>query len=105
MGDKQVILDKLISRIVEEVHPVKIFLFGSAVTKRISDAGDLDILVVMPDKTNCRKISQHLYKNLKNIGKPFDIIVTTSEILERHRGNIGLIYKTILETGIELYAA
>jgi hypothetical protein len=34
-----------------------------------------------------------------------DIIVATPSDLERHRDNPGLIYRTILEEGREVYAA
>jgi len=105
MMQNQDVLDFLIQRIVGEVQPLRIVLFGSAVTTGIDHAGDLDILVVMPDGTHCRRIAQHLYKVLKNIGKPFDLVVSTPSILQRHRDNPGLIYKKILSEGKELYAA
>ena len=48
MAETHIILDKLINRITQEVDPIRIVLFGSAVTKSISEAGDLDVLIVMP---------------------------------------------------------
>ena len=39
------------------------------------------------------------------LGVPFDIVVATSEDLELHRNNPGLIYQTILREGTEVYAA
>ena len=105
MGTVDNFIKKLIDQIVREVNPLKIVLFGSAVSRDISEVGDLDVIVIMPNGTHCRKTAQYLYKTLKNIGKPFDIIVVTPKILERHKDNIGLIYKTILAEGVELYAA
>lgn len=98
-------LENLIRQIVLEAKPLKIILFGSAVKKGITDAGDLDLMVVVPDGMHCRKMAQQLYQNIRNIGKPFDLIVTTPEILERHKDNIGLMYRTILSEGVELYVA
>jgi hypothetical protein len=34
-----------------------------------------------------------------------DVLVATPSVLERHRDNPGLIYRTILEEGREVYAA
>jgi hypothetical protein len=35
----------------------------------------------------------------------FDIIVATPSDLERHKDNVGLIYRTLLREGKEVYAA
>ncbi|MBC8230932.1 nucleotidyltransferase domain-containing protein, partial [bacterium] len=37
------------------------------------------------------------------LGVPFDILVATPEDLEKHRNNIGLIYRTVLQEGREIY--
>ncbi len=66
---------------------------------------DLDVLVVMPKGTHRRKTAQHLYRQIRGLGVPFDIVVATSEDLEVHRSNPGLIYQTILREGTEVYAA
>jgi hypothetical protein len=36
---------------------------------------------------------------------PFDILVATPKDLEKHKENIGLIYRTVLQEGREVYAA
>jgi predicted nucleotidyltransferase len=38
------IIDRLVSRIVEEVHPLKIILFGSAARNEPHPGSDLDVL-------------------------------------------------------------
>jgi predicted nucleotidyltransferase len=101
----QIALSKLIQGIIQEARPLRIMLFGSAVTIGVDRAGDLDVLVVMPNGTNCRVVARQLYKSLKNVGKPFDLVVSTPQILDRHRENPGLVYKSILDSGKELYAA
>ena len=98
-------LKKLIQGIIQEVQPLRIILFGSAVINGVDQAGDLDVLVVMPNDTDCRSVAKQLYKSLKNIGKPFDLVVSTPQTLDRHRENPGLVYKSILDSGKELYAA
>lgn len=98
------IIDILVRRIVEEVNPLRIILFGSAAKNNTGIDSDIDLLLVMPDGVHRRHTAQKLYRNIKKIGIPFDIVVTTKSDLEKHKDNIGLIYKTILEEGRELYA-
>jgi predicted nucleotidyltransferase len=99
----QAALDRLVERIVEAVHPLRIVLFGSAARGDMGASSDLDLLVVMPDGTHRRRTTQRLYRCVKGIGVPFDILVTTPSFLERHRQNPGLVYRTILEEGKTVY--
>lgn len=98
-------LDKILLTIVEAVQPLKVILFGSAIRGEQSSESDYDILVVMPEGTHRRETSKLLYKKLAGYGVPVDIIVATSGDLEKHKDNIGLIYRTALKEGKELYAA
>ena len=96
-------LDQIVDSIVNAVHPQKIFLFGSAVRGEMTAESDYDLLVVMPEGVHRRKTAQFLYRHLGNSGIPVDILVATPEDLEKHKENIGLIYRTVLEEGQEIY--
>ena len=61
--------------------------------------------VVMPDGTHRRQTSQTLYCRARGIGVPFDVLVATPQDLEVHKDNIGLIYRKILQEGVEVYAS
>ena len=98
-------IDRLVRRIVEDVHPLRILLFGSATRGELAAGSDIDLLVVMPDGTHRRQTAQRLYRRLHGIGIPFDILVATPRDLDTHKDNIGLIYRTILLEGREVYAA
>jgi predicted nucleotidyltransferase len=99
------IIDELVQRIVEEVHPLRIILFGSAAKGDVGRSSDIDLLVVMPEGVHRRRIAQRLYQNITRSGVPFDILVATPADLQKHKDNIGLIYRTILQEGREVYAA
>lgn len=99
------VIDRLVGQIVLAVQPLRIILFGSAARGQTGPDSDLDVLVVVPEGNHCRRVAQHLHQQLRHVGRPVDILVATPSILERHRDNIGLIYKTILEEGREIYAA
>lgn len=97
-------IERLVQQIVETVDPLRILLFGSAARGELGVASDLDLLVVMPEGVHRRRTAQKLYRKIRDVGVAFDILVATPADLERHKENIGLIYRTILEEGKELYA-
>jgi predicted nucleotidyltransferase len=99
------VIESLVQKIVEAVHPLKIILFGSYARDKSNPESDIDVLVVMPEGVHCRRTAQLLYRQIKGLGVPFDILVTTPIALEKHKDNIGLIYRTVLKQGREIYAA
>ena len=99
------IIRTLVEKIVESVNPIKIILFGSTARNETDEESDIDVLVVMPEGTHRRKTAQLLYREIRGLGVPFDILVSTPSDLEKHKDNIGLIYRTVLQEGKEIYAA
>ena len=99
------IINSLVERIIEEVHPLRIINFGSVVRDEVSECSDIDVLVVMPEGTHRRHSAQLLYRNIRGLGVPFDVLVATPGDLEKHKDNIGLIYRTNLQEGKVVYAA
>ena len=98
-------LEKLIRRIVEVAHPLRIILFGSAARGEINAESDLDLLVVMPDGTHRRHTAQDIYEHLFGFPIPVDIMVATPTDLEKHKDTVGLIYRVILREGKPVYVA
>jgi len=99
------VIDRLVRSIVEAVNPRRIILFGSAARGEIGPDSDIDVLVVMPEGTHRRRTAQFLYEHVKGLGVPFDVLVATTEDLQRHKDNIGLVYHYALQEGREIYAA
>lgn len=99
------VIESLVQKIVEAVNPLKIILFGSYAQDNPNPESDIDVLVVMPEGVHCRRTAQLLYRQIRGLGIPFDILVSTPSILEEHKDNIGLIYRTVLKEGKEIYAA
>ena len=98
------VIGKLVQSIVDAIHPLRIILFGSAVRNEMGPDSVIDVLVVMPKGVHRRQTAQFLYRQVSGIGVPFDILVVTPDDLEKHKNNIGLIYRTILQEGREVYA-
>jgi predicted nucleotidyltransferase len=99
------VVEKLVRQVVEIIHPLQIILFGSAARGTMGPDSDLDLLIVMPEGTRRRRTAQRLYREIKGLGAPFDLLVTTPSELEKHKDNIGLIYRTVLQEVKELYVA
>jgi len=99
------IVKAVVERIVEEGHPLRVIMFGSVARDEQGRGSDVDLLVVMPEGIHKRQTAQMLYRRLRGLPVPVDILVTTEADLDRQKDNPGLIYRTILQEGRELYAA
>ena len=98
------VIEQLVRRIIEIAQPLRIILFGSAARGEMGPDSDIDVLVVMPEGVHRRRTAQLLYRQIRGLGVPFDILVATPDDLERHKDNIGLIYQSVLREGREVYA-
>ena len=97
-------LNYLVQRIVDEIKPLRVILFGSVARNCMGEDSDIDLLVVMPEGTHRRHTAQLLYKNIRDIGVPFDILLVTNSDLEKYKDNAGFICREILAKGKEVYA-
>lgn len=97
---------RLVQSVVDGVQPLRVLLFGSRATGGARPDSDLDLLVVMPDGTDCRQMMVQASLCLPpDRDVDVDLLVATPVQLERHRDNPGLVYHQILRTGREVYAA
>ena len=98
-------IEYLVQRIVEETEPLQIIIFGSAARGETGTDSDADILVVMPEGVHRRRTAQNLYRKIRGAKIPFDILVATPDDIEKHGDTVGLVYRTVLREGREVYAA
>lgn len=101
----QRLLDELVKRTVEAVHPVRIILFGSAARGATGPDSDLDLLVVVPDGIHRRRTAQTIYKSLKGLGFAKDVVVVTESDVREYGDNPSLIIYPAIHLGKELYHA
>jgi predicted nucleotidyltransferase len=94
----------VVEQIVAEAAPLRVILFGSRAEGKSRADSDIDLLVVMPDGTDRRAAMVHITSRLSIGEVDSDILVTTPTVLHQHRDNPGLIYRTILRTGQEVYS-
>ena len=105
MKPDQRVLQELVCRIVDAVHPLRIILFGSAARGEMGPDSDLDTLVIMPNGSHRGKTAQEIYRHLWGLGFAKDIVVVTESDIREHTTNPSLVIKEALETGRELYHA
>ena len=103
MGAEAQSLDRIVHRIVDMVHPLRIVLFGSRARGGARQDSDVDLLVAMPEGTHRRQTAQRLYRDIRGELPSFDVVVATPSDLDKHRDNLGLIYRTILREGQDVY--
>ena len=102
---RQEVLDELVRRIVTEVGPRRVVLFGSAARGDMRPGSDIDLLIVMPDGVHRRHTAQHLYGRLGSDRPPVDLVVATESDILDHGDAPGYVYRAALREGRELYAA
>ena len=101
------VLDELVRRLVEAVHPTRIILFGSAARGEMHEDSDLDVLVVVvvPDGLPHRETWNLAYRSLNRLGYPKDLLLVSESVLDQHAADPGLIYAQALLEGREIYHA
>ncbi|MFQ5804030.1 MAG: nucleotidyltransferase domain-containing protein [Candidatus Methylomirabilales bacterium] len=102
---RQQIIDEMVQRIVQAVHPRRIILFGSAARGQMGRHSDLDVLVVMPDGVHRREMARRLYRALSALGVAKDVVVVTESDVQRFADEPSLVICPALKEGRELYCA
>ena len=104
---KTITSDVQVSDVAEQIvriaRPLRLILFGSRARGTADDNSDVDILVVVPEGTHRWRTAQAIYQQIRGVKVPLDIVVATPSDLEKYGNTIGLIYKSALRDGVDLY--
>lgn len=76
------VMDEIVHRIVEAVHPHRIILFGSRAREGARATSDIDLLVIADSAQPRYRRAAPLYGALSDILIPMDILVYTPEEVE-----------------------
>jgi len=98
-------ITEAVRRIVMEIQPRRVILFGSAARGDMGPESDLDFLIVMPNGTDCLSITGRIHRILRGLGCPKDVVVVLEHDMSVHAHNPALIIHTALTEGRELYHA
>jgi len=99
------LLSEIVSKIVKHFHPEKIILFGSRAWGEPTGESDLDILVVL----DINGLPIHKAAEIPRIARPrflpMDIIVHTSDEIERRIGTGDSFIRRIIDKGTVPYTS
>ena len=97
---------EIVDRLVEALHPERVYLFGSRAREDARGDSDIDILVVIPhsDLPGFKRDRQAL-RALRGIGVSVDVIVLTTAEFEHKLDVICSLPATVVREGKLLYAA
>lgn len=97
--------DEIIRRIVAVAKPEKMILFGSAARNAMGENSDMDLLVIKSGEFHRGRLTEEIYMNLFGVGEAVDIVVVSSDDVERYRDSRALVISSALNEGKVVYAA
>ena len=97
------LIQEIKERIVREVHPEKIIIFGSYAYGKPTKDSDLDLLVIMPSDEPMHSRVTRIRKLVRDINIPKDIIVYTPQEVEKWKDASVAFITTIMRTGKVIY--
>ena len=98
-------IDELKDSFVENLAPVRIYLFGSFAEGRQTEDSDFDFYIVVKDsEKDIAELTTKAYKSIRRIKqRPVDILVGTQSRFEQ-RKNIPSVESEVNQKGVLLYA-
>ena len=98
------ILEEVTRRIVESIQPLKIVLFGSHAWGQPHADSDIDLFVVVrsSDQPAYRQ-ARGIYRSLRGIGVPVEVVVQSDEEVERGRKVVTSLARKVMEEGRVLH--
>lgn len=90
-------------QIVTQFHPNQIILFGSLARGVEQEDSDVDLLVVMSEALDKRKMAIQIRRALAHFLVPKDIVVTTPDEINKFRAIKGSFLRSALADGKVLY--
>jgi len=103
MQDEEII-QVIVSRIAETIHPQKIILFGSWARGERGPHSDIDILVIQESSQPRPQRYAQVRRLFWGMGLPMDILVYTPEEFARYQAVPGSFTHTVALEGKVLYA-
>ena len=105
MPDLDEVLEEIVQRIVEAVHPDKIILFGSHARGEAREDSDVDLLVIAPTAEPLGHRMGPIYRALRGIVTPKDVLWYTPEEVTRWQDGLVHVVARALREGRVIYAS
>lgn len=97
-------IEKLKDELVNQLAPIRVYLFGSYATGNYNENSDLDFYIVVDDEvTDLIEVTTRAYRSIRRIKEhPVDIVVGTKSRFEK-RKLIPSVENEVYEKGVLLY--
>lgn len=94
------LLDEIKQRIVRELHPVSLYLFGSHAWGSPSEDSDIDILLVLERIEGRRaEYMRRAYRSIRDLRVPAEFVVKSADEFERQKTVAASLVHRVLERG------
>ena len=101
--DVESIVRRMVERVVERFDPVSVWLFGSMARGDCSRYSDVDLMIIMPEGTDCETVELDIMMELRGSMLPKDVLVNTPDAFRRAVDDLGTIQHTVRKHGVMLY--
>ena len=97
-------IEQIKEKLVRQLSPEKIYLFGSFADGTADEGSDVDIYIIVKDDTeNLVDLMAEAYKSIRNVrSRAVDIIIGTESRFESRKNRAGL-ENEVLNKGVLLY--
>lgn len=97
-------IEQIKEKLVRQLSPEKIYLFGSFAEGTADEGSDVDIYIIVKDDTeNLVDLTAEAYKSIRNVrSRAVDIIIGTESRFESRKNWAGL-ENEVLNKGVLLY--
>ena len=104
-SEPAIVPQEFITRIVEELHPVQIWLFGSRAKGTARPDSDWDLFVVLPDTASEDDLDGvKRWPRLRDIfAKRVELITTTKAEFDRWKLSLGTLDQIVNDEGFVVY--
>ena len=97
------LVERVISKIVDHIQPVKVFLFGSRVRGDASEDSDIDLVVIYDGPKSKRDVEVEIHRLFKPHDFSMDVFVMTPQHFERFKRIANTLAREIAENGLVVY--
>jgi predicted nucleotidyltransferase len=102
---QQEVPSPLLSRIVERMHPLEVWLFGSRARGGARPGSDWDLLVVLPDDASEDDLDlMRAWQAVRDLRIPADVYPVRKSDFEGARDHAGTLVRTVVSEGRRVYA-
>ena len=97
------LVERVARKIVEYIHPLKIFLFGSRVRGEATEDSDIDLVVIYNGPKSKRELEVEIHRLFMPRDFSMDVFVMTPQHFKRFKGIANTLAREIDENGLIIY--